>query len=102
MQVYNLWSPDRLIDLTIASFFPAPNPSRSILIMFIRISYPKSGQKSNNTIPVVIYTSFLLSFYGQRNEICQYKVTHIEAKLNKNSINSSLYYMVQFICDTIL
>ena len=29
----NLRSPERLIDLTIASFFTSPSPSRSILIM---------------------------------------------------------------------
>jgi hypothetical protein len=35
MRVYNLGSPDRLIDFTIASFFITPNPSRSILIILI-------------------------------------------------------------------
>jgi hypothetical protein len=33
MQVCNLRSPERLIDLTIASFFTIPNPNRSILIL---------------------------------------------------------------------
>jgi hypothetical protein len=93
--VSNLRSPDRLIDLTIASFFIIPDPNRSILKILIpgasaarkgaylpelhkvlilnkmliyidsiisEFIYLKRGQKSKNTIPIVICTSFLLSF----------------------------------------